>query len=84
MLKADLEKVIRNSKCNSECETAKHRLEHVEEEIYEKIAESNAKIVTEQLGCLDTLDGQFSQIGMWKIKKKNMPQVKGSPHCKKG
>ena len=35
------------------------------------MAERNAKIVTEQLGCLDTMDGNFNQIGIWKVKKKN-------------
>ena len=39
LLKADLEKVVRDSKCKTECEAAKHRLEHVEFEIDEKIAE---------------------------------------------
>ena len=35
------------------------------------MAERNAKIVTEQLGCLDTMDGNFNQIGIWKVKKKD-------------
>jgi hypothetical protein len=35
------------------------------------------------LGCLDTLDGQFSQIGMWKIKKKICPRPKDPPTAKK-
>ena len=46
LLKADMEKVIKNSSCKSECDAAKHKLEQIEEEIYEKLAES--KIVTEQ------------------------------------
>ena len=83
MLKADLEKVISTSKCKYESEAAKHKLEQVEEEIYEKIAESNAKLVTEQLSCLDTLDGKFSQIGMWKIKKRICPRPKDPPTAKK-
>ena len=83
LLKADLEKVIITSKCKYESEAAKHKLEQVEEEIYEKISESNAKLVTEQLSCLDTLDGKFSQIGMWKIKKRICPRPKDPPTAKK-
>ena len=83
LLKADLEKVVKDSKSKTECEAAKHKLEQIEFEIYEKIAESNAKIVTEQLGCLDTLDGKFCQLGMWKIKKKICPRPKDPPTAKK-
>ena len=67
----------------SECDAAKHKLEKIEEEIYEKLAESNAKIVSEQLGCLDTLDGNFNQIGMWKVKKKLCPRPRDPPTAKK-
>ena len=83
LLKADMEKVIKNSSCKSECDAAKHKLEKIEEEIYEKLTKSNAKIVSEQLGCLDTLDGNFNQIGMWKVKKIVCPRAKDPPTAKK-
>ena len=43
----------------------------------------NAKIVSDQMACLDTLDGKFNQIGMWKIKKRICPRPKDPPSAKK-
>ena len=59
------------------------RLEQVELEIYEIISSNNAKVVTDQITCLDTLDGKFNQIGMWKVKKKICPRPKDPPTAKK-
>ena len=78
-----MEKVIRNSDCKLEYETAKHRLEQVELDIYENISARNAKVVTEQVAGFDTLDGKFSQIGMWKVKKKLCPRPKDPPTAKR-
>ena len=83
MLKTDLEKVVKNTCCRIESETAKHKLEQVELEIYEIISSKNAKVVSDQVACLDTLDGKFNQIGMWKVKKKICPRHKDPPTAKK-
>ena len=37
----------------------------------------------EQLACIDTLDGNFNQVGMWKVKKKLCPRPKEPPTAKK-
>ena len=83
LLKADLEKVVKNSCSRNESDTAKHRLEQVESDIYEIISSKNAKAVTDQVACLDTLDGKFKQIGMWKVKNKICPRKKDPPTAKK-
>ena len=83
LIKSDLEKVVNDTCCRIESETAKLRLEQVELEIYEIISSNNAKVVTDQITCLDTLDGKFNQIGMWKVKKKICPRPKDPPTAKK-
>ena len=75
--------MIKNSQCQKECEAAKRKLEEVELKIYQNIAEENAKTVTEQVTSLDTFDGNFNQIGMWKIKKKLCPRPRDPPTAKK-
>ena len=83
LTKTELQKVIKNSQCQKVCEAAKRKLEEVELKIYQNIAEENAKTVTEQVTSLDTFDGNFNQIGMWKIKKKLCPRPRDPPTAKK-
>ena len=77
--KTDLGKVIKNSKCEFDCDAAKKDLEQVEMEIFQILSAKNAKIVTDQVADLDSLDGSFNQIGMWKIKNKICPRPKDPP-----
>ena len=65
------------------CEEAKLKLQRVDLQIYEMMTEKNAKIISEQVASLDTMDGSFSQIGMWKVKKKLFPRPKEPPTAKK-
>lgn len=82
-IKSDLEKVVRSSKSQIECEEAKLKLQRVDLQIYEIMSEKNAKIISEQVASLDTMDGSFSQIGMWKVKKKLFSRPKEPPTAKK-
>ena len=43
----------------------------------------NAKIITDHIADLDSLDGSFNQISMWKIKNKICPRPKDPPTAKK-
>ena len=81
--KTDMEKLLKSSQSEDDIKVAKRKLDLLDLEIYEILAEKNAKIVQEQVGCLDSLDGSFNQIGMWKIKKKLCPRPKDPPTAKK-
>ena len=81
--KTELEKVMISSNCEKETKAAKNKLDQVEIEIYEILSEKNAKIVSDQVACLDTLDGSFNQIGMWKVKNKLCPKPRDPPTAKK-
>ena len=58
-------------------------MEQLELEIYKILSAKNAQIVSDQVACLDSLDGSFNQIGMWKVKKKICPRPKDPPTAKK-
>ena len=58
------------------------KLEETEKILTDRFAEISSKIIKEQVGEIETLDGNFSQIGFWKIKKKFFPQVPDPPMAK--
>ena len=80
---SDMEKVINTSTKESEIISAKIKKGQLESQIYELIAEKNAKIVSEQVTCLDSMDGKFNQISMWKVKNKICPKPRDPPTAKK-
>ena len=47
------------------------------------MASKNAKDISDQVAQFDSLDGQFNQIGMWKVKKTLFPRAKDPPTAKK-
>ena len=55
----------------------------IEYQISELIAERNARIVREQITNLDSMDGKFNQINMWKVKNKICPRARDAPTAKK-
>ena len=81
--KTDLEKIIKNSESKETIEAARHKLEEVELRIYKEISEKNMKLVTEHMAKLDSFDGKFNQLGMWKIKSKLFPRPRDPPTAKK-
>ena len=78
---SDMEKVVSRSTSEVNIAAAKIKKGKLEHQIYELIAEKNAKIVAEQVASLDSMDGKFNQISMWKVKNKICPQ--GSPNSQK-
>ena len=57
-------------------------LANTETQIFQEISQRNAESVEVHVGQLDSLDGAFSQRGMWKVKKKLFPRAKDPPTCK--
>ena len=47
------------------------------------MADKTAKLVTDQLCQLNTIDGNFNSVGMWKVKKKVLPRPTDPPMAKK-
>ena len=80
---ADMEKVVSTSTSEADIATAKIKKGKIEYEIYELIAEKNAQIVAEQVASLDSMDGKFNQISMWKVKNKICPKTRDPPTAKK-
>ena len=74
-LKKDLKIFLLNNKCNIGKFIAEKKLEDTEKLLTDKFSATSAEIIKEQVGQIETLDGQFSQIGFWKLKKKFCPQT---------
>ena len=55
----------------------------VKERISHLSAQKNKKTVTEHISNLQTLNGSFSNLGMWKLKSKLLPRPRDPPMAKK-
>ena len=80
---SDMEKVLNSGTSEAEIISAKIKKGQIESQIYELVAEKNAKIVSEQVTSLDSIDGKFNQISMWKVKSKICPRPRDPPTAKK-
>ena len=83
LMKTELENVLKSKVPKEQIEAAKCKLKEVELNIFKEIADKNAKIVIDQVSKLDTFDGKFNQLGMWKIKSKIMPRPRDPPTAKR-
>ena len=59
------------------------KLSKLEISISELVSAKNANIVNEQVGHLNAWNGQFSQTGMWKVRRKLFPTVTEPPTAKR-
>ena len=62
---------------------AKAELDEVEEFLIETCASKNAEKIKEHFSEMETLDGNFSQVSLWKLKKKMFPRANDPPIGKK-
>ena len=60
-----------------------NKLKDLEDEIAEVSAAKNAEVVKEHIGSIESLDGQFSQLGWWKLKQKISPPGNDPPMAKR-
>ena len=67
--KLKCQRFIESSQSKEAKDTAKMKITQIEEEISKMFAERNCNIVKNDIKSLGTPDGNFSQIGMWKLKK---------------
>ena len=81
-LRSELKTFILNNKCKIGNEIAKAKLEEVEDSLAEESSKKNASIVKEQLENLENLEGNFSHLGLWKLKQKLCPISVDPPMAK--
>ena len=61
---------------------AEAKLEEVEKYLDENSGHKNAEKVKEHIEAVETLDGNFSQLSFWKLKKKLCPKTPDPPMAK--
>ena len=60
-----------------------NEIQKIEDEISAKCANKNAETVKQYVKQLDSTSGNFSQLGMWKLKNKLCPKQNDPPMAKK-
>ena len=80
--KSNLKLFIKNNKCKIAEIIATNKLSEIEDEIVEETASKNAEIVREHLESLETVDCNFSRLGMWKFKQKLCHIIEDPPMAK--
>ena len=81
-IKKELKTVIANTESEVAKAEAEEKLNDIETILTEKFSEKFAKIIKEETKHIETLEGNFSQIGFWKLKKKLCPQILDPPMAK--
>ena len=81
-LKTELKLFIKRNKCKIAHETATNKLSEVEEFLVRELSVKNAEVVKEHVKNIQTLDGNFSQSGLWKLKQKLCPSITDPPMAK--
>ena len=69
---------LRTELSENPCAEVEKNLSDIEKSISEKISKRNADCVSDLVQSL-SVEGKFSQIGMWKLKSKLIPQGKDPP-----
>ena len=65
--------LLNNIECNSARTLAQEKLNDIEESLEEETATVNANTVKEHIESMETVDGNFSNLGFWKLKRKLIP-----------
>ena len=69
--------------CKLGREITVNEIQKIEDEISAKCANKNAETVKQYVKQLDSTSGNFSQLGMWKLKNKLCPKQNDPPMAKK-
>ena len=81
-LKLELRKFLVNNRCKIGQIVAENKLNEVETFLDEHCAKKNAEKVKSHIDSVETLEGNFSQLGLWKLKQKLCPQISDPPMAK--
>ena len=80
--KKELKIVALNAKSDHIKTKAEEKIAEIDDALREKYAAKWAEIIKNESKHIKTLEGKFSQIGFWKLKKKLCPQVMDPPMAK--
>ena len=81
-VKTQLLLALKSSVDKNSKEAIKLMIRSIDQVISKIIAEKNAKLLSEQVSEIDTLDGSFSHIEMWNVKKRLFPRQQELPTAK--
>ena len=81
-LRSKLKAFRKHNVCEIEQQVAESKIKDIEISIANELATANAEKVKEYIGNMETLDGNFSQLGLWKIKQKLCPLISDPPMAK--
>ena len=82
IIKKDLKILALNAKSEQIKEKVEEKIDKIDNDLYIKFAAKWAEIIRNESENMKTLEGKFSQIGFWKLKKKLYPQVMDPPMAK--
>ena len=82
-LKKEFQRVLGAANCKLAKAFLSQHIYDIDEDIAKKMSERNASEVKEYISELNTFDGKFSQIGLWKLKNKLCPKSSDPPMAKK-
>ena len=77
-----LKAFLKINKCKADQEVAESRLSEIEETIANELASYNAETVKDYVENMENLDSSFSQLGLWKLKKKLCSKIFDPPMAK--
>jgi hypothetical protein len=82
-LKTNLKIFLKSNKCKLGDVIAKAELEAVETFLTETCATRNAELIKNHLGEMESIEGKFCQVNLWKLKNKLCPKPSDPPMGKK-
>ena len=78
----DLKLFLKDNKCKIAREKVETKIKEIEDTIATEQSEKNAETVREYIENIETLEGNFSQGGLWKLKRKLCPTASDPPMAK--
>ena len=81
-LKLEIKRFLKNNTSKIGKAIAEAKLDEVEHFLDEQCGKKNAETVKNHVSKMETMEGNFCQLGMWKIKRKLCPQIPDPPMAK--
>ena len=82
-LRKELKIQLEKTKCSKEKENLERKIMEQDAFISENLATKNADVVKEYVKSVETDEGHFSQLKLWKLKQKLCPKIGDPPMAKK-
>ena len=81
-LKSQLKIFNKNNTCKIARQIVAEKLKEIDEAVAEEESDRNIKVVKEHINSIETLEGNFSQLGLWKLKQRLCPSNSDPPMAK--